>query len=70
MEVTQYLNNAVKTLFSFYVSLFLRPDDTDGRGPVGERVPLSLDAGTVCVEGFADADHFQTRLIGQLGQKL
>lgn len=49
---------------------FLWPYGANRRGPVGERVPQALDAGTVCVEGFADADDFQTGLIGQLSQKL
>lgn len=50
--------------------LALWPDGADGRGPVGERVPLALDAGVVRVERFADADDVQTRLVGQFGQKL
>lgn len=33
---------------------------------VGEGVPLTLDARTVRVEGLADADHVQARLVGQL----
>lgn len=33
---------------------------------VGEGVPLALDARTVRVEGLADADHVQARLVGQL----
>lgn len=45
-------------------------DGADGWGPVGERVPLALDAGAVCVEGLADADDVQAGLIGQLGQEL
>lgn len=48
----------------------LWPDGADGRGPVGERVPLALDAGAVGVEGLTDPDDILARLIGQLGQKL
>lgn len=48
----------------------LWPDGADGRGPVGERVPLTLDAGAVGVEGLTDPDDVQARLIGQLGQEL
>ena len=33
-------------------------------------MPLALDTGVVCVEGFADADDVQARLIGQFGQEL
>lgn len=33
---------------------------------VGEGVPLALDARTVCVEGLADADYVQARLVRQL----
>lgn len=53
-----------------FIVLFLRPDGADGRRPVGERVPLALDAGAVCVEGLTDADDVQAGLIGQLGQEL
>lgn len=45
-------------------------DGPDRWGPVSERVPLTLDAGVVCVERLADADDVQARLVGQLGQKL
>lgn len=46
------------------------PDGADRREPVGEGVPLPLDAGVVGVERFADADDVQARLVGQLGQEL
>lgn len=46
------------------------PDGADRRGPVGEGVPLTLDAGVVGVERLADADDVQARLVGQLGQEL
>lgn len=45
-------------------------DGPDGWGPVGEGVPLTLDAGVVGVERLADADDVQARLVGQLGQEL
>lgn len=45
-------------------------DGPDRWGPVGERVPLTLDAGVVCVERLADADDVQAGLVGQLGQEL
>lgn len=45
-------------------------DGPDRWGPVGERVPLTLDAGVVCVERLADAEDVQARLAGQLGQEL
>lgn len=45
-------------------------DGPDGWGPVGEGVPLTLDAGVVCVERLADADDVQAGLVGQLGQEL
>lgn len=45
-------------------------DGADRWGPVGEGVPLTLDAGVVCVERLADADDVQARLVGQLGQEL
>lgn len=45
-------------------------DGADRWGPVGEWVPLTLDTRVFCVEGLADADDVQARLIGQLGQKL
>lgn len=45
-------------------------DGANRRGPVGEGVPLTLDAGVVRVERFANADDVQARLVGQLGQEL
>lgn len=45
-------------------------DRANRRGPVGEGVPLTLDAGVVRVERFADADDVQARLVSQLGQEL
>lgn len=45
-------------------------DGANRRGPVGEGVPLTLDAGVVRLERFADADDVQARLVGQLGQEL
>lgn len=47
-----------------------RPDGAEGLRPVGEGVPLALDAGTGRVEGLPDADGVQSRLIGQFGQHL
>lgn len=44
--------------------------DGEGRGFVGERVPLALHAGVVGVEGLADADDVQAGLAGQLGGQL
>lgn len=55
---------------SLFGLLFLWSDGADARGPVGERVPLALDAGVVRVERLADADHVQAGLIGQFGQKI
>lgn len=49
---------------------FLWSDGADRGGAVGKRVPQALDAGTVGVDGFADADDVQTGLIGQLSQEL
>lgn len=47
-----------------------RPDGARGRQPVGEGVPLALDAGVGRVEGFPDAYGVQSRLIGQFGHEL
>lgn len=41
-------------------SLFcLWADWIDARGSICEGVPLALDTGTVCVEGFTNADDVQ-----------
>lgn len=45
-------------------------DGSDGQGPVGEGMPLTLDAGVVRVEGLADADDVQAGLAGHLGEDL
>lgn len=55
---------------SGFIVRLLWSDGSDRWRPVGERMPLALDAGVVCVEGFADADDVQARLIGQLVHKL
>lgn len=44
--------------------------DSEDGGFVGEGVPLALDTGVVSVEGLADADDVQARLVGQLGGQL
>lgn len=53
-----------------FIVQLLWSDGSDRWGPVGEWMPLALDTGVVCVEGFADADDVQARLIGQLVHKL
>ncbi len=51
-------------------SLFcLWGDWIDAGGSICEGVPLALDTGTVCVEGFTNADDVQSWLVGQLGYK-
>lgn len=53
-----------------FIVQLLWSDGSDRWGPVGEWMPLALDTGAVRVEGFADADDVQARLIGQLVHKL
>lgn len=49
---------------------FLWSNEANAGGPVGERVPLSLDTGVVCVLGIANTNDVLARLICQFGQKL
>lgn len=50
-----------------FIVRFHWPDGANRRGSVDEGMPLTLDAGVVCVERLADADDVQARLVGQLG---